>query len=216
MKRTLAVLAGILVLLLGVAAAALGGAVLSYFGTEGRHDVPVAEVRTEGAALYVRAFGLDQELIPEGTFDVTLSASAPSGEEVFLGVGRAEDVQKYLTGVPYDAGTELVDGAFVTNQIPGLRVPAPPPGEQEFWVAQASGSPADLTWSPSYRLDVLVAMNADGSAPVEMELNAALVFERAFLVMAVAFGGALLLWVLAWWLLVRAGRKRAPSDASAG
>lgn len=216
MKRISAVLAGIVALLLGIGAAALGAAVLSYFGTEGRHDVPVAEVRTEGAALYVRAFGLDPQLIPQDTLDITLSASAPEGKEVFLGVAPAEAVQQYLTGVPYDAGTELSNGAFVTNTIPGQRLPAPAPAEQDFWVAQASGSPADLTWSPSYRADVLVAMNADGSAPVAMDLSAALVFERAFLVLAAAFTAALLLWVLSWWLLVRVGRRRDTSDQSAG
>lgn len=216
MKRTLAVLAGIVALLLGIGAAAFGGGVLSYFGTEGRHDVPVAAVQTEGAALYVRAFGLDQQLIPEGTVDVTLSAAAPEGKEVFLGVAPAEDVQRYLTGVPYDAGTELSNGAFVTNSVPGLRLPAPPPAEQDFWVAQAVGAPADLVWFPGYRADVLVAMNADGSAPVAMDLTAALVFERAFLAVAAAFTAAVLLWGLAWWLLARAGRQRDTSDQSAG
>lgn len=215
MKRTLAVLTGVLALLLGIGAGALGAAVLSYFGTEGRHEVPVAQVQTEGAALYVRAFGLDQQLVPEGVVDVTLSASGPEGKEVFLGVAPAAEMQTYLTGVPYDAGTELSNGAFVTNTIPGLRLPAPPPAEQDFWVAQASGAPADLNWSPSYRADVLVAMNADGSAPVVMDLNAALVFERAFIVLAAAFTAAVLLWALAWWLLARAGRRRDTSDQSA-
>ena len=216
MRRTLAVLAGALVVLLGIGAAAFGGAILTYFGTEGRHDVPVATVRTEGAALYVRAFGLDQQLIPDGVVDVALTASAPDGRELFLGVAPAEQVQSYLTGVPYDAGTELSNGTFQTNTIPGLRVPAPPPAGQSFWVAQATGSPADLGWSPNYRADVFVAMNADGSAPVELELTAALIFERAFLAAAVALGAALVLWLLAWWLFARAGRRRDPSEQPAG
>lgn len=212
----MAVLAGALALLLGIGAAALGGGVLAYFGTEGRHDVPVAQVRTEGAALYVRAFGLDQQVVPEDYVDISLSASAADGGEVFLGVARAEDVQKYLTGVPYDAGTELSNGAFQTNSVPGLRLPAPPPAAEQFWVAQATGAPADLAWSPSYRGDVFVAMNADGSAPVELDLTAALILDRAFLVAAIAFGVALLLWALAWWLFSRAGRRREPSDQPAG
>lgn len=216
MKRTLAVLAGALALIMGIGAAAFGGGVLAFFGTEGRHEVPVATVQTEGAALYVRAFGLDQQFVPEGLAEARLSASAPDGRDVFLGVAGAEAVQAYLIGVPYDAGTELVNGEFKTNAVPGLRLPAPPPAEQQFWAAQASGSPADLVWSPSYRADVLVAMNADGSAPLALDLSASLIFERAFLAAAVAFGLALVLWTLAWWLLARAGRRRGTSEQSAG
>lgn len=216
MRRTLAVLAGALALLLGLGAAALAGGVFAYFGTEGRHEVPVAQVSTQGAALYVRAFGLDQAVIPEGLVDVSLSAAAQDGREVFLGVGRATDVQGYLTGVPYDAGTELSGGTFKTNPVPGLRVPAPAPADQQFWVAQATGAPAELAWTPGYRADVLVAMNADGTAPVEMALSAALTLERAMAIALVAIVAALLFWVAAWWLLVRAARRHDPSARPGG
>ncbi|MFL6096991.1 MAG: hypothetical protein ACJ71Y_16185, partial [Blastococcus sp.] len=47
--------------------------------------------------------------------------------------------------------------------------PSSPPGEQDFWTAQASGSGTQsLTWSPTAGNWVLVVMNADGSAGVSV------------------------------------------------
>lgn len=212
MKRTMAVIAGVVVMLLGLAGAAAGATAIAVFGTEGAYRIPVADVRTEGAALYVRSFGLEQQVIPEGLLEVSLTARGESGAEVFLGVGPAAQVQAYLTGVPYDAAAELSNGAFVTNAVPGTRAPTPP-GDQAFWLTQETGSPAVLSWQPSYRADILVVMNADASAPVAVQLSAELGSPRLFPAAVAAIGIGVALSLFGLWLLLRAGRRR--SEASA-
>lgn len=212
MKRTVAVIAGLLLLLLGLGAGALGAVAIAVFGSEGTYRVEVADVRSDGVALYVRAFGLEQQVIPEGLLEVSLTASGETGQDVFLGVGPVAQVQSYLSGVPYSAAAELSDGAFATNEVPGAGTP-PPPGEQSFWVAQASGTAATLLWQPSYRADILVIMNSDASAPVAAKLAAEMGTPQLFPAALAAVGLGLALVVLAFWLLLRAGRHRTGATA---
>ena len=50
--------------------------------------------------------------------------------------------------------------------------PATPPTEETFWVAQATGEEADVTWTLEDGDWTVVLMNADGSAGISDEVSA--------------------------------------------
>jgi hypothetical protein len=100
---------------------------------------------------------------------VRVSVAAPGSEaDLFVGIGPAAAVDRYLAGAPIDEVTDFEIDPFELNRRPrpGSTRPAPPAGE-DFWVAEGSGgNTAALDWKlrdGEYRL---VLMNADGSRPV--------------------------------------------------
>ena len=136
------------------------------------------------------------------TLRISAAGTGPTG--VFVGVGPADAVSGYLSGVAVDRVTDLGIDPFdlqVTRED-GAAVP-PPPGEQDFWVASATSSSAaaDLTWQfqdGDYRF---VVMNADGtpgvtsSARMQLTLPNALPISVAVLIGSgvVALAGTVLL-----------------------
>jgi hypothetical protein len=102
--------------------------------------------------------------------DLRVRASSATGDELFVGIGPADDVRAYLAGVGH---AEVVDG-FDPDEVrttPG-EAPAAPPGEQGFWVASTMGGGHEsLTWDVDAGSWSLVAMNADGSRGVAAEVQ---------------------------------------------
>jgi len=92
-----------------------------------------------------------------------------TGPDIFVGIARAGDTTAYLGGVQRTIVTD-VGSASAPAITTGAGAPSSPPGEQNFWTAQTSGSGTQsLTWSPSAGNWVLVVMNADGSAGVSVD-----------------------------------------------
>jgi len=120
------------------------------------------------------------------------------GQRLFVGIGPADDVERYLAGVKH---TRIVDfwGRGV-EKVDGDNA-APPPGAQAFWVASTSGSgPRTLVWKPTGGSWSVVVMNADGpraiavSADLGARLPALLWIALVSLLLATVClaGGALL------------------------
>ena len=92
--------------------------------------------------------------------------------ELFLGLGPADDVERYLDDVEHSELVDLNVWPFVVeyDERPGTSVPDAP-GDQDFWISSAAGS-------GSITLDAelpgedwrAVVMNADGSAAVDADL----------------------------------------------
>jgi hypothetical protein len=105
---------------------------------------------------------------------VRLTVDATSEQPVFVGIGPADEVDRYLDGV---ARAEIVDvstGPFRPRYryLEGSS-PAAPPTDQDFWVEQASGSdPQTIRWRPESGQWSVVVMNADGSAGVGVDAAA--------------------------------------------
>jgi hypothetical protein len=92
-----------------------------------------------------------------------------TGSDVFVGLAREGDTTAYLGGVQRTIVTDVGSGSSPAIQT-GAGAPSSPPGEQDFWTAQASGpGMQSLTWSPTAGNWVLVVMNADGSAGVSVD-----------------------------------------------
>ena len=96
------------------------------------------------------------------------------GKEIFIGIGPRADVAAYLAGVRH---TEIVDVRFkpfraLYREVAGSKAPASP-AQQGFWAATAMGQgEQELTWDLRSGAWAVVVMNADGSAPVSVNLQA--------------------------------------------
>src|SRR5947199_961337 len=93
------------------------------------------------------------------TADVTTIAGQPTLRisarpvqgtgRVFVGIGRAADVERYLAGVSTQDITSLsVDPYAITGTLHRGRSNTQPPSTQSFWVAQATSThtPAAIDW----------------------------------------------------------------------
>jgi hypothetical protein len=94
------------------------------------------------------------------------------GKPVFVGIGPDDDVARYLGRVVHD---ELVD-FYADDPVLDLRAggaPRTPPGDQDFWVAEAQGPGEQaLTWDAEFGRWTAVVMNADASRGIAVEADA--------------------------------------------
>jgi hypothetical protein len=170
-----AIVLGSILALLGATAAIAGGAVAAIFGDDGalstgRHDLgtPTAALVSEPAAID----GTDGVSDVLGNTRLRVSASADGGKPVFVGVGPADEVDRYLSGVAVDEVTDFDVDPFTVDRDrhPGSDAPAGVPGAQDFWVARGTSdgtSQASVDWKVrdgDYRF---VVMNADGTPNVQ-------------------------------------------------
>jgi hypothetical protein len=112
--------------------------------------------------------------------DATVRAGAAGA---FVGVGRADDVDRYLAGADVDLVTDVEVSPFrLSTQHRAGSAVVSAPGDQAFWLARAearSGT-ARLSWpvqDGDYRI---VLMNADGSPGVDVDGRFAVVVPSAF------------------------------------
>ena len=111
------------------------------------------------------------------TPDVVLRAtSGRVGEQIFIGVGPREDVARYLSDVEHSELTQLRFNPFQPSYRTAAGSSAPElPAAQTFWTVSAQGPGTQQiesrlrtgSWS-------VVIMNADGSRPVAVDLQAGL------------------------------------------
>ena len=144
---------------------------------------------------------------------ISIDASSASGRPIFVGIGRSEDVDRYLSGTDHDEVTDFEADPFSVEyeNHPGS-APVTPPGEQRFWVASANGGET-LVWGLRKGKWSAVAMNADGTQPVAIDASfGAKVSFLGWIATGVLIFGALLL--VGGALLIYLGlRKPAPLEA---
>jgi hypothetical protein len=90
---------------------------------------------------------------------------------VFVGIGPDDEVDRYLSRVGHDelVGFDGDDAEFIPHE--GRR-PRTPPGEQDFWVADAEGPGEQaVTWDAEFGRWTAVVMSADGSRGVDVEAD---------------------------------------------
>jgi hypothetical protein len=99
--------------------------------------------------------------------DVRLTVT---GEDIFLGVARSDDVDPYVGAMEHDRVSDLDPPEYERR---GGGAPESPPAEQDFWAATASGSGEQaLTWRPESGNWTVVLMNEDASAHIDADLRA--------------------------------------------
>ena len=219
--RIVALVLGVLLLLPGLGLLA-GGGVLLWVDQSGRTDGFVlsddARFSSDGYALASERIDLatGADWIPLSASLGTARLEVTGTQDVFIGIAPVSDAEAYLDGVQRtvvdDLGLDAEDSA--RQQLPG-NAPATPPTDQDFWTEQASGPGLQLlSWNPEQGDWMLVIMNADGSAGVDIEARiGATVPALAGLAWGL-LGAGLLLTVIGVLLLALSIRRR-PSGPTA-
>jgi hypothetical protein len=217
-KRIVLFVLGGVLLVIGVLAAIGGGALMALFGLNDTLDSGVQHVSTPTRALVSPASSIHDTSGVQTIFgSVRLRVTATptgAGDHIFLGVGPASAVDRYLSGVSHDVATDVSVTPFhLTLARQGGTATPPPPGSQSFWVAKASGNHPSLTWtitSGSYRV---VAMNTDAAAPVAFVGGLNLTVPHLFATGIGLLVGGIVLILIAIALIVLGALARPPSES---
>jgi hypothetical protein len=137
-------------------------------------------------------------------------AQTDPGKAVFVGIAPVAAGTGYLGGVRRTVVQDIggpFGGTGSRVSLPG-GAPAGAPGDQTFWVVQASGAGArQLTWSPAAGDWMLVVMNADGSAGVSVQARVGATAPGLTGLAWGLIGGGLVLGVIGVLLVVLAARR---------
>jgi hypothetical protein len=151
-----------------------GGGLLAAFGTDGSLASGPHLLSTPTSAIVSPVASIENtsgvaSVIGRPT--LRLSAAPVQGTAgVFVGVGRAGDVDRYLAGVATERVTDLnVDPYSITGIRHSGRLNAAPPTTQRFWVAEASSTrtAAEINWKirdGEYRVVVMSTNGRGGLA----------------------------------------------------
>ena len=158
----------------------LGGSGVALWAQTNRHDgyadlgtasysVPGYAIASEQIGLHL-ATGAVSDLVGTVRIQVTqVSRTAPA----FVGIAPADAAARYLAGVDY-ATVRGAAGHHGTYTEHAGTAPAVPPGQAGIWTAHAAGPGTQtLTWAVRSGDWMVVAMNADGSRPVSLQVNVA-------------------------------------------
>jgi hypothetical protein len=143
--------------------------------------------------------------------------SVDDSAELFVGIGPAEAVDGFLSGVARDEVRDVRFNGDVRYRLISGAPTAQPPGDQGFWVASAAG-PGDqvLEWDVEEGEWVAVLMNTDGSAGVLADVTVG-VRSGALLPIGIAMlviGGLLLAAAIAV-IMAGAHRREIEPEAAA-
>lgn len=206
-RKVVLLVVGVLVGLIGLAAAPVGGFITWLYVAE-REDGYVtsstARFATEEYALVSEDVELQLdpstgpgEWIPNlGEVSVRIRAVNPEGRPLFVGLAPADDVARYMDGIGHSVITEVRGTEYraTYRHEPG-GAPAAPPGERDLWVADVSGPGSqELRWQVRDGDWAVVIMSADGTRGVIAEVSVGI--KAGFLLplgLALLIGGLLLL-----------------------
>jgi hypothetical protein len=200
--RRVATVVGACVALLGALLALAGGGLLALFGTgsvawTGRHDLATPTSALVSGTASIDTGGFVNSL---GSARIKIDAQAAGGHRVFVGVGPARDVERYLAGAATDEVTDFDASPFRsgytihTRRHPGTAIPAPP-ARQSFWIARGSSrGPTAVDWKVRDGRYRVVVMNADGGRGVATQTRFAVSVPYVFgLGLGLLIGGVLVL-----------------------
>lgn len=147
-----------------------GAAAVCLVGSDSSFSTGRQDVTSTTTALVAKLGDIDgvDDIPRVGRPELRLSATSTT--PVFIGIGRAAQVDAYLAGADVDNVTDVDVKPFRLDvrHRPGTVRPDAP-ASQSFWVAQASGLDASVDWKVrdgDYRI---VVMNADGRPGVAFE-----------------------------------------------
>ena len=210
-RRVVLIVLGVLLFLIGALIAIAGGALMAFFGSNNTLSSGMQQVSTPTRALVSPADSIQGTSGAQTVFgSVRLRITATptgAGHLLFLGIGPASAVDRYLSGVSHDVATNVSVTPFhLTLARQGGTATPSPPGSQSFWVAKASGNHPALTWtvtSGSYRV---VVMNTDAAAPVAFAGGLDLTIPHSFAIGIGLLIGGIVLILIAIVLIVLGAR----------
>lgn len=180
--RTLLVILGTVLILFGGGLLA-GGAVGTWFSqqrdddgfyTAGPERLSTDTFALSAPSLDVDIAGPDAIYADDLLGDVRINIESRNAETpLFIGIGPADDVARYLEGVGHAEVSDLDLDPFTVSYVPhpGGR-PAADPAAQTFWVASDTGTgPRTLNWDVADGNWSVVVMNADSSPAVDADIS---------------------------------------------
>ena len=106
------------------------------------------------------------------TFLGTVRITSESDRDVFVGIGPAAEVDRYLEGIEHDMVAGFDDNDASYERRSGSDSPTGSPREQTFWVASATGAGEQaLDWEPVDGDWRVVLMNTDASRGVSSDMS---------------------------------------------
>ena len=209
---------GTIALLVALALLAGGGVAvwaLSQRDASGYFTTQAHRVSTPSYAFASDSLDIRPET-PGGIGDFArIRIQAASTRPVFIGIGRASDVARYLAQVEHAQVTAFDTDPFklTEHRIAGTAEPSAP-AVQNFWRVQASGTGTQtITWPAEKGRWSAVVMNADGSRNVSIALRiGARVSALKWLAIGLITGGGLLL--LVGGRLIYAGTRKQRPEAT--
>ena len=153
-KRIVFIVLGTLLIVLGALTAIAGTALLVLFRGSDTLSSGTEHAATQTVALVTRLDDVQGASGPgdtAGTPSITLSETS-SGRDVFIGIGPAAAVDRYLAGAPIDRVTDLEVDPFKLKTVlrDGSATPQPPagavvPDSEGEWIESQSGPGTSLT-----------------------------------------------------------------------
>jgi hypothetical protein len=153
---------------------------------------------------------IDADGIPDWLVaKLRVAATSEDGRPLFVGVGRRDDVDRYLAGVAHSTVEDVSFDPFEVDytSTAGRAVPSRP-AEQTFWAESHVGTGKQtVAWKMQNGNWRVVVMNADGSPHVaaDASVGASIRGALAIAISATALGA--LLAAVAAALLIRADRR---------
>jgi hypothetical protein len=176
--RIVVIILGVIALLSGGACAVGGGVTAALFGPDGRFQSEDARFGSDTHALVFEADDIADEEPSIGDLDPSdikvriRATSTDSTKPLFIGLGRAEDVDAYLEGFEHEVVTDVadVDPFELRTETTGGSGEPDPPADQSFWLEFSSGTGRQQiehgVESGDFRV---VMMNADGSPGFDVD-----------------------------------------------
>jgi hypothetical protein len=171
----LVALAGAVALL---AALGLGVAQLTLRDDDGYFTSPRAHLTTPSGAILGDDLSLGD--VDDGaTADVVdalsvrarITATRRDAGDVFIGIGPATAVHRYLQGAAFAEFDDVRNGDVVLIERSGERT-LQSPASQTFWAASATGpGRQQLTWKPTSGRWAAVVMNVDGARGIDVDVR---------------------------------------------
>jgi hypothetical protein len=215
-KRTAFVATGVALIVTGGVLAAGGGGLVAAIGADGTLSAGRSTLDSATAALVTVQGDIDASGARSLTDPSLELAVRRSDKPVFVGVGRADDVDRYLAGAPIEKVTDFDVRPFemTTTVRDGTSLPGPP-ADQDFWVARSVGATTAATsWAVDEGRYRVVVMNADGSLGIHAEGDFGLHVPRVVGIGISVLVGGLLLLGSGVFLVVVGLRTRPPLPAA--
>ena len=194
-RGTAAIIVGTVLAASGFLTAVSGGVLLAMFG-DGRPISSDAHTISTSSSAIVSDIGHIENIhgweFLTGSPTLHISAQNVTDSGVFVGVGPADDVERYLDNVATERVVDLELSPFdLRTRTDGGSATAEAPGAQTFWVAAAeSTNEAELSWALEAGDYEIVVMNADGTAGIitSAEIGASLPSSTGLWILVTVIG----------------------------
>jgi len=172
LKKVLLIVFGVIIGAVGVGMVVSGVVITAQFGPDGVYESNTGTLAGTGRALVsTKAEVEDESPYGFGARSITVRAQDREGNgAVFIGIGKAADVDSYLTGVAIDEVSDIEPSPFDATVSPQVGAANPPaPQTQRFWLVQAQGTGEQhVDWDLEKGAFKAVIMNADASPNVDV------------------------------------------------